>query len=180
MRFRDLTLANWATPDPANEVFARMSPLAGVGPRRMSGDDWAREFLAVELRQHVPHEIRELFAVARGAMLYGWFFYPMFALGEEQLYRVLEAAARARYKQVGGQKRRPSFEKAINFLIESDVIPQMDGEPWHAARELRNAASHREQHEALPPGTILHHLQMTAHDINRLFARPARGAPEER
>ena len=34
------------------------------------------------------------------AMLYGWFFYPLFRLGEEQLYRVCEAAAAVRYTQL--------------------------------------------------------------------------------
>jgi Domain of unknown function (DUF4145) len=179
MRFRELTPENWREPDPTNKAFGRMSPVLGVGPRSMRGDDWARAFLAVELKQHVPHEIRELFEVARGAMLYGWFFYPMFALGEEQLYRVLEATVRARYKQIGGQKREPRFKQAIDFLIENNVIPESDGEHWHAARELRNAASHRDQHEALPPGTILRHLEVSAHDINRLFARPPKGVSQQ-
>jgi hypothetical protein len=178
-RFRELTLENWTEPDPTNKVFGRMSPVLGVGPRSMSGDDWARAFLAVELKQHVPNEIRELFDVARGAMLYGWFFYPLFALGEEPLYRVLEAAVRARYRQIGGQKQEPRFKEAIDFLVENDVIPKPDREHWDAARELRNAASHREQHEALPPGTILRHLEVSAHDINRLFARPRTVAIEQ-
>ena len=34
-------------------------------------------FLSVELDEKVPHEIKELFAVARGVLLYGWFFYPL-------------------------------------------------------------------------------------------------------
>lgn len=172
MRFKELTLTNWSAPDPINKAFGRFSPIVGVGPRSMSGDDWARNFLAVELKEHVPQEIRELFAVARGAMLYGWFFYPMFALGEEQLYRVLEAAVRARYRQIGGEQRSPRFEAALKLLIEKDVIPEQDSERWDAARKLRNAGSHREEHQALPPGTILRHLEVAAHDINRLFARP--------
>lgn len=175
-RFRELTLENWTEPDPTNKAFGRMSPVVGVGPRSMSGDDWARAFLSVELKQHIPHEIRELFEVARGAMLYGWFFYPLFALGEEQLYRVLEAAARARYRQTGGPQREPRFKEAIDFLVGNAVIPEPDREHWDAARELRNAASHREQHAAMPPGTILRHLELSAHDINRLFAREPTGA----
>ncbi len=177
MRFKELALENWSAPDPTNDVFGRFSPVVGVGPRRMSGDDWAREFLAVELKEHVPEEVRELFAVARGAMLYGWFFYPMFFLGEEQLYRVLEAAVRARYRELGGWQRNPRFQRAINLLIEKDVIPEQDNERWDAARKLRNAASHRERHEVLPPGTVLQYLEVTAHDINRLFARTPRTMP---
>jgi hypothetical protein len=51
----------------------------------------------------VPEPIRELFDVARGAMIYGWFFYPLFRLGEDQLHRVVEAAVVARYTR----RRKP-------------------------------------------------------------------------
>ena len=66
----------------------------------MTGEDWARAFLNVELKEHVPEPVSDLFAIARGALLYGWFFYPLFRLGEEQLYRVVEAAAKERYRQL--------------------------------------------------------------------------------
>jgi hypothetical protein len=86
--FKRLTAENWSDPDPVNRHFARISPIAG--PVSMEGGDWAREFLAVSVADHVPKEVADLFAVARGAMLYGWFFYPLFRIGEEQLFRLLE------------------------------------------------------------------------------------------
>lgn len=143
----------------------------------MTGDDWARAFLAVELKDHVPERIRDLFAVARGALLYGWFFYPLFFLGEQQLYRVVEAAAKARYLELDGPRHRPSFEHAIDWLIEREVIPSGDHERWDAVRELRNAASHPERQEIMPPGAVLGGLKATAHNINRLFARDPGGVP---
>lgn len=94
MGFKPLTPTNWLQPDPTSGIFGRVSPVAG--PMRMDGEDWARRFLAVELASHVPEPVRDLFAVARGALVYGWFFYPLFKLGEEQIYRVAEAAARQR------------------------------------------------------------------------------------
>jgi hypothetical protein len=173
MSFKHLTLANWREPDPVNAAFMRLSPV--VGPRRMTGDDWAREFLAVELKPHVPEHIRDLFAVARGAMLYGWFFYPLFRLGEEQLYRVVEAAATARYRELRGPRRRPTFEHAINWLIECRVIPADDKERWAAVRMMRNSASHPERQDIMTPGGVYRVLNAAAHDINRLFARDPGG-----
>src|SRR4051794_34385498 len=63
-----LTIENWREADVTSAQFGRVSPL--VGPVPMAGDDWARAFLAVELKAHMPESIRELFDIARGAMLY--------------------------------------------------------------------------------------------------------------
>lgn len=175
MGFKELTLANWDQPDPANTVFGRMSRI--VGPRAMTGHDWAREFLSVELGPQVPEGISELFAVARGALLYGWFFYAMFLLGEDQLHRVLETAVRTRYAELDGPSARPTFKHAIDWLTTCKVIPPEDAERWEGARKMRNTASHPERQGAIAPGTVLRTLRETAHDINRLFARAAGGTP---
>lgn len=169
MGFKQLTPANWTKPDPTSEPFGRVSPL--VGPVRATGQDWARSFLAVELKEHVAEDVRELFAVARGAMLYGWFFYPLLRLGEEQLYRVSEAALRSRFSQLRGTKQEPTFEQAVEWLVLRGVIPEADRERWTAARHLRNIASHPKRQAAMPPGAVLRMLEVVAHDINRLFAR---------
>jgi hypothetical protein len=175
MPFKSLTLANWKEPDPVNAVFGRFDRV--TGPRRMAGEDWASEFLAVELEDHVPEHIRELFAVARGAMLYGWLFYPMFLLGEEQLYRVVEAAATTRYHELNGPQRKPSFAKTIEWLIEREVIPAEDEGRWDAVRQLRNAASHPDRQSVMPPGAVLSGLKASAEDINHLFARDPFAVP---
>jgi hypothetical protein len=170
--FKDLTPANWIDADPVSTQFWRESRL--VGPTDMDAQAWARAFLGVDLTTHVPADVRELFAVARGVLLYGWFFYPLFRLGEDQLHRVLEAAVVARYRQLDGPKSRPSYAIAIEYLVERAVIPAEDLPRWNAARELRNRASHLHQQVVMPPGAVLDMLKATAHDINRLFARDAR------
>ena len=169
--FKQLTLANWTEPDPVNRHFARISPL--VGAVQMGESDWAREFLAVELTETVPVQIRDLFAIARGAMLYGWFFYPLFRLGEEQLFRVLESAARLRYCEVGGGRTSPRYEEAVEYLGERGVIASHQLERWHAARQLRNMSSHPERATVVPPGMAARMLRTTATDIDVLFATPA-------
>lgn len=136
----------------------------------MEGGDWAREFLAVSLGERVPSEVVELFEVARGAMLYGWFFYPLYRLGEEQLYRVIEAAAKLRYRELDGPKARPSYEHAIAMQVERGAIAPGEEFRWDAARKLRNLSSHPEQAVVTTPGSVLGTLTLCAEDINRLFA----------
>ena len=165
--FKNLTLENWTEPDPVNRHFARLSPLAG--PVAMDQDDWARNFLSVELSETGPVEIRDLFAIARGTMLYGWFFYPLFRLGEEQLYRVLETAAKLRYREAGGTKKRPTFFEVIDSLVQMGNIPEEERERWTAARKLRNHASHAERAAVVPPGFALRMLSAGARDIDGLF-----------
>jgi hypothetical protein len=104
--FKHLTVENWTEADPVNKHFARTSPL--VGPVTMGQSDWARNFLSVELSKEVPSEIKDLFAIARGAILYGWFFYPLFKLGEERLYRVMETRQSSAIAKRGTTKR-PTF-----------------------------------------------------------------------
>jgi hypothetical protein len=60
--FKRLTADNWTDPDPVNRHFARISPIAG--PISMEGGDWAREFLAVSVADHVPEGVADLFAIA--------------------------------------------------------------------------------------------------------------------
>jgi len=173
MAFKELTPNNWDQPDMTNANFVRLSPIAGFVP--MNGNDWARAFLAAEMSDEVPEEIRDLFAVARGALLYGWFFYPMFRLGEDQLHRVAEAAAARRYHELGGTAKRPRFARTIDWLVKHGAIPAADKQRWHAARELRNIGSHPEQQWVLPPGQALTMLTVTAESVNSLFAEKAPG-----
>jgi hypothetical protein len=53
-----------------------------------TADDWAERFLSVGLSENVPESVRELFNVARGTIIYGSLFYPLFALGLAQAVRV--------------------------------------------------------------------------------------------
>lgn len=165
--FKRLTADNWTDPDPVNRHFARISPIAG--PISMEGDDWAREFLAVSVADHVPKEVADLFAVARGAMLYGWFFYPLFRIGEEQLFRVLETAARIRYAELGGGAAMPSFKKTIDYLLERGVIAADQLQRWEAARQLRNHSSHPSNTTVTTPGSVLGTLALCAGDLDALF-----------
>jgi hypothetical protein len=173
--FKRLTTENWAERDRVNEHFHHVDPHAGTAAP-MSGDDWAREFLKVELDPRVPEEIRDLFAIARGTMLYGHFFYPLYQAGSEQLYRVADAAAGRRYKDLGGPPdkdgRLPRFASRTTWLRDHGAISDRDAAQWEAVRQLRNIASHPERASVFTPGNALSSLVTTRHIIDALFGPP--------
>ena len=109
-------------------------------------------------------------------MPYGWFFYPLYTLGEEQLFRVLEAATHHCYSCLDGPRPIPKYVRRIEWLLGVDVIPAGDAFRWNAARKMRNHASHPTRRSAMPPGLVLKHLEVTAWDINAIFRR-ARASP---
>lgn len=99
--FKRLTSENWLRADPTGEAFEEVH-LATGERRAMTGERWAERILAVQLSDTVPDDVRGLWRVAQGVMLYGWFFHPLYMLGDEQLHRVADAAILHRFQQLGG------------------------------------------------------------------------------
>lgn len=162
-----LSVETWREPDPTSTQFAL--PSAGLR-QQADPDGWAAAFLAVELDDQVPEDVRELFDVARAAMLYGWFYYPLLRLGEEHLARVTESAARARYRQLGGSDDRPRFADVIKWLARRGAITETEKDRWLTIRKGRNLASHPERRGLVPPDHALRVLRALAQDIDRLFS----------
>jgi hypothetical protein len=173
MGFKVLTPTNYTERDEANDAFGRINESGQVAP--VAGADRARAFLAVELGAHVAQEVRDLFEVARGTMLYGEFFYPLYTLGDEQTHRVADAAAHHRYLQLGGELvdgRVPSFRRRIAWLIEHGAIPTEEEPRWDAYRELRNIASHPDFQQLHSPVDALASLRLVAQSVDALFRPP--------
>ncbi len=108
--FKKLTVDNWTEPDKVSTLFARFSPVDGQA-RPITGDEWMRHILKPNLIDEVPKDIRALFEVARGAIAYGYFFYPLYTLAEEQLYRVVEAAVTSSVKKWEHHRRSATSGK---------------------------------------------------------------------
>jgi hypothetical protein len=176
--FKALTLENWREADAASTCFARPSRV--VGMTAMTGQDWAAAILRTQLDENVvPLEVIRLFEVARGCQLYGWFFYPLYRLGEEESLRVLEAATKLAYRALGGEAPVPDYAARVRWLASREAIPEVDLNRWSAARELRNVASHPGSAVAMAPGPALAMLEASARDINDLFRRIADAAELE-
>lgn len=159
---KKLTITNWHEPEEISKLFVDMSG------RSMTGDDWASHILKPVLSGSVPDDVKELFEVARGAMLYGYFFYPLYALANEQLTRVAEAAITHKCQELGAPKKL-RFEEKINWLAAQSVLSEEEKDYWHTVRKMRNEASHPKFQTKLPPGVVLGLLIIFVERINLLF-----------
>jgi len=166
---KGLTSGNWLQPDPLSLAFSNVHDLATGETREMSVEEFLSYVLEPELSMTVPDTVRTLFEGARGALTYGYYFYPLFMVGAEQLFRVAEAAGRDRAEQLNAPKSQ-TFNDNIRFLIARRMIAESDQERWDAFRMLRNQASHPRYQQIMPPGPTISLLPEIAAAINQLFA----------
>lgn len=165
--FKRITLSNWREMDDVIQF-----------PIPVCEERWVNACLGPQLATAVPMEIAALFEVARGSMIYGWFFYPLITLATEQCHRVLEAGARARSSQLGlptkvpkrnGKMRDSMFSEVIEALAKHGVISPKDRKRWDATRNLRNWSSHPVRQSISSPGMALSALDSTVELLNRLY-----------
>lgn len=163
---KEITAANLSEADPRIQYFVR------------SAENWVRRCQMTCLAPEVPTDVAELLEVARGAIIYGWFYYPLLTLGVEQCFRTLETAARTRAKQLGipterlHRKRGPVPEKfahLVGHLHQAGAIHSDDLLRWDAGRDLRNSVSHPGQQMIFMPGQVVSLLDDTIELISRLF-----------
>jgi hypothetical protein len=121
-----------------------------------------------------------MWEVARGLALYGWFYYPLYAIAEHQLRRVADAAVLHRYREADGPPHKkpdpedgqptwPSLKKRVDWLIDNGVIATDKRHRWEAIRELRNETTHARIRHLVMPVDVLRVLDLLALEINALF-----------
>ena len=174
--YKHLTHDNWLDPDPASRMFVKVSE-TGVA-RPMSGEDRLAPILEPQLENYVPADIHSLFDAARGCMAYGYFYYPLFSVGQQHLYKALEGAVRrkcrdAGYPKSGGRALRAKLE----WMEREGHLSSQGRFQWDLVRRLRNSFSHPDFNSTVPPGTALGNLRLAAAQINELFRAGAQ--PEE-
>ncbi len=152
-----LTIENWREPDPTITLM--------VG----TGDAWARLFLTPQLATGVPDEVVKLFETARGAIVYGFQFYPLFTLGVEQVFRVMETAVIRKCEMLGLKPCRDNFDERIKTLHEQGHISEANAATLQAIRHLRNDASHPKEQMILTPAAASGLLRGIVDQINSLF-----------
>lgn len=170
--FKEIDFANWLQPDPIYGNFVRLSETGEAV--RMVGEDWINPLLKPKLLEAVPHDIQAMFEVARGAMIYGYFFYPLWTLGTEQLYRVTEAAVSHKCTALGSPKSKKNFKDKIDWLENEKVISPIDTETLHNIRELRNLASHPSSQSIITPGMGIQLLEWITLVVNSIFSTEQR------
>jgi hypothetical protein len=173
--FKLPTIDNWLEPDDVWRAFVRLSEEHG-GYVSHDADYWITEVREPTLNPTVPKEVRALYEVARSAIIYGFVCYPLLTLGNEQLHRVVETAARLKADAVGyprtvknGVLDLPSFDQAIKWLNEKGVIADVDLDDWLVMKWFRNHASHPKMQTIQPPSAAVSTLRRTADAINQLY-----------
>lgn len=166
---KTLTIKNWLQPDVISGLFTRLSLNDGHA-YLMTAEDWVAQFLTPKLLELVPEEVKILFEVARGSLAYGYFFYPLYALAGEQLFRVGEAAITAKFLSEGGSDPQRSFIRKLEYLQNANIITEAQFAEWDIIRKFRNEVSHPQRQNIFTPGQIAGILNHVANTINELFA----------
>lgn len=164
--FKKLTAKNWRQRDRVVNHFKRIREGQSL---LISDDEWAETFLKCELSPAVPAEVRNLFEVAQGVHCFGCYFYPLFTLGNEQLYRVLEAALTYKCDQFKAPEGVNKFERRITWLRKKGLLSGQRSTQWNAARKLRNSSSHSIQQSLIDPPGAISGLRTAVELINELF-----------
>jgi len=131
----------------------------------------AERFLSIDLSPDVPPEIRTLYRTARGVLLYGYFFYPLFVVGLGEISRTAEAAAARRFKDLNGPKKRRTFAARLEWLHEAGHLRDEEKFIWDTIRRDRNETAHPTYQMVQPPADLVRDLRVAAHCINCLFDR---------
>jgi hypothetical protein len=166
--FKKLTIENWQPPDDINQYFIRYNLETGE-KKELTGNDRAENFLKYELSETVPIEIRRQFETARGAMLYGYYFYPLFALGADQLFRVAESATTHKCLILGIAKSGANYQIKLSKLKERNELTDQEFEDWGKLRKLRNLFTHSETQNLFPHWISAYYLKLITEKINNLF-----------
>lgn len=158
--FKEITSDNWLEPDPI-----MVTAFSGL-----TGEERVRELMSVELHESVPFEVRRLFAVARGVACYGYLFYPIYTLASEQMTRVAETAVRYKYRIEGGIKhKKTSYKQKLAYLQEQGMIPERDAIWWSAIKDMRDDASHPQDHVPAMPQDAIHKTYTLGRKLNDMF-----------
>ena len=166
--FKEISASNWLEPDKVLQAFVRISP--NGQSQTITGDEYLNHILKPKLVASVPKDLQTLFEVARGAMAYGYFFYPLYTLAAQQLFRVADAAVIHKCKALRAPKSKETFKKRIDWLMNEGTIPQSELNRWAAIRELRNIASHPERQFISTTGNAIGLLEGITEQINSLFS----------
>lgn len=171
--FKHPTPEDWLQPDPTSMIFGEFDRRTGV-QSAISGERWTEILLGVSVSPEVPEEVRDMWTIARGILLYGWFFYPLYAVGDRELHRVADAAALHRYPQADGPRTQnghwPTLQRRIEWLIKRGIIRREAAGRWDAIRQLRNEGTHADFAHIATPLDAVQSLEILRDEIDALFA----------
>jgi hypothetical protein len=171
-----LTADNFLLPDPLTGEFTGQD---GDGrAHRLSAVDRAHEILAIRIDEDVPEPVRNRFELARGILLYGFFWYPLWVQGTVEALQAAELALVAACEAAQGPKRLNSAESRIEWLEKRRTLEAADAGTWTSLVGVRAALAEAGETPILTPRKSLDVLEAVSQAINGLF-RGEDGEEEE-
>ncbi len=148
-----LSYDNFLTPAVGALLFSRDGGLSTMGPADPTAEairSRVERFTDVALPEHVPETVWRMFEVAKGAMVYGLFFYPLYTLGEDHLSRLFEWMVKDQYEKRRGAKSG-NLKAMVQWLIKNGRFPDQLEVRWLATYEIRNLVSHPTMQQITDP-----------------------------
>jgi len=161
-------LASVLEPDPRNLAFVRVDRQSGVATQLTIADH--HEIVSrIELHPTVPDDIRSSFETVKTLVLYGWLYYPFFAMSHIYTALTVEMALRIRLPK--SSKDRRGLADLFKEAESQGLIPNsgFNVEPF---RRLRNSFVHAKSQTILPPGYAIDMLSISAKLLNTLWPKP--------
>jgi hypothetical protein len=123
LQFSRVTAENWMSPDRKNYI-----------PIDVTREQWIALFMEPRLDANVSRKVIRAFEVARACMIYSWFFYPLAALGLEQLLRVGKLAVHECCCEL--EKNSENLDAELKALADAKIITSFDEVRWQALGRL--------------------------------------------
>jgi len=167
-----LNADNFLLPDSTSQLWVTVDK---EGNRRtLAAVDWAQAIFQIRLETTVPTQLHELFEVAQAILAYGYFWYPLYAFGAGEAFRVADAAVKLKAQQMGvPRKASQTFRDRLSWLASVGAVSHEDVLEWEVLRELRNDSTHRTERTAFPGTWSLDLLERVARAVNRLYQEEA-------
>jgi hypothetical protein len=156
--FKLISPENIFEPDPIMSAIVVMDMRTGEC-RPITPHDYISRITAIAPSEKTPMEVQRAFFLTRNAMCYGYWYYPMFTLGTEQILRVADFATAEAAKQynISPPKalKRMSFAERIEALVSAGAIPQEQKSLWDGLREFRNHVTHPSSQSIFAPSDAM-------------------------
>jgi hypothetical protein len=105
-------------------------------------------------------------------LVYGWFFYPLFAIADDHLHRAADLAVKIRVEQEGGNGELP-LKARLDWLVDRGLISAEESRRWGGVRQIRNIGAHPDFVTLRMPSDVRRSIEVLGELIDDLFARQA-------
>lgn len=165
--YKQITKKNWMEPDEPSIGWTKFMKDGNTEP--LVPEDWVGAIMEPALDDGVPETIHNLFEVARGSMVYGIFFYPLFTLAWEQLFRIYEPLVDELFERHDGLDKIESFRSKVRWLEANGHITERQMSMLFGVWELRNFGSHPDDQVIITPGMAVQGVHNAAERFNELY-----------